>query len=89
MTSILEFLPMYKDNDNLLHDISVEKLHEELLKAMENIMLILPDISSKYEKIIFLGFHPVSLPPLIKYYKELKNTKILNLFYGMMIYILF
>ena len=73
MTSILEFFPEYKNNDNLLHDISVEKLHEELLKAMENIMLILPDISSKYEKIIFLGFHPVSLAPFIKYYKELKK----------------
>ena len=72
MTSILEFLPLY-NADNLLHDISVEKLHEELLKAMENIMLILPDISSKYEKIIFLGFHPVSLAPFIKYYKELKK----------------
>jgi hypothetical protein len=79
MTSLLEFLPQYKA-DNFLYDISVEQLHEELLKAMENIIPILPDISSKYEKIIFLGFHPVSLAPFIKYYMELKkyeNIKII------------
>ncbi len=73
ITSLLEFLPQYKDNDNFLHDISIEQLHEELMKAMENIIPMLPDISSKYEKIIFLGFHPVSFAPFIKYYKELKN----------------
>jgi hypothetical protein len=79
MTSLLEFLPHY-GQENFMHEVSIDQLHEELMKAMENIILILPDISSKYEKIIFLGFHPVSLAPFIKYYKELKkfsNIKII------------
>jgi hypothetical protein len=74
ITSVLEFLPQYNDlSDVLLHNISIEQINNELGEAIENIIAILPDISSKYEKIIFLGFHPVPFQPLIKYNKELKK----------------
>jgi hypothetical protein len=79
MISVLEFLPQY-NKERFMHDVSVEQLHIELMNAMENIIAILPDIAGKYEKIIFLGFHPVSLAPFIKYYTELKkyaNIKII------------
>jgi hypothetical protein len=71
MTSMLDFLPY--SNKELLHPISKEQVSEELMKAMENIMAILPDISEKYEKIIFLGFHPTPFQPFIRYNKELKK----------------
>jgi hypothetical protein len=71
MTSMLDFLPY--SNKELLHPISKEKVVEELMKAMENIVAILPDISGKYEKIIFLGFHPSPFQPFIRFNKELKK----------------
>ena len=78
MTSMLEFLPY--SNKELLHNISKEQVSEELMKAMENIVAILPEISGKYEKILFLGFHPTPFQPFIRYNKELKkysNVKII------------
>ena len=62
MTSMLEFLPY--SNKELLHNISKEQVSDELMKAMENIVAILPEISGKYEKILFLGSsfrHPLLL----------------------------
>ena len=71
MTSMLEFLSY--PNKELLHTISKEQVSEELMKAMDNIVTILPDIYQKYEKIIFLGFHPTAFQPFIRYNKELKK----------------
>ena len=71
MTSMLEFLPY--SNKELLHPIPKEQVSEELMKAMENIVAILPEISKKYEKILFLGFHPTPFQPFIRYNKELKK----------------
>ena len=74
ITSVLEFLPQYNDlSDVLFHNISIDQINEELEKAIENIIAILPEISGKYEKIIFLGFHPVAFQPFIRYNKELKK----------------
>ena len=74
ISSMLEFLPEYKDlSKELLYPISKEKVGDELMKAMENIVAILPEISGKYEKIIFLGFHPSPFQPFIRYNKELKK----------------
>ena len=71
MTSMLEFLPY--SNKKLLHPISKEQVSEELMQAMKNIVAILPEISGKYEKILFLGFHPTPFQPFIRYNKELKK----------------
>lgn len=71
MTSMLDFLSY--SNEELLYPISKELVGTELMNAMENIVAILPDISSKYEKIIFLGFHPTPFQPFIRYNKELKK----------------
>lgn len=74
ITSVLEFLPQYNDlSDVLFHNISIEQINNELGKAIENIIAILPDIYQKYDKIIFLGFHPVPFQPFIRYNKELKK----------------
>ena len=76
LTNMLEFLPEYKDlnkDKELLHPIPKEQVSDELMKAMGNIVAILPEISSKYEKILFLGFHPTPFQPFIRYNKELKK----------------
>jgi len=75
ITSMLEFLSEYKDlNDvQLLHPISKEQAGDDGMKAMENIIAILPNICHKYEKILFLGFHPTPFQPFIRYNKELKK----------------
>jgi hypothetical protein len=71
MTSMLEFLP--QTNEELLYPISKELVGIELMNAMENIVKILPNIYQKYEKIIFLGFHPTPFQPFIRYNKELRK----------------
>jgi hypothetical protein len=76
MTSMLEFLPEYKDKNlkkEFQFPILKEKVSEELMEAMKNIVAFLPDISVKYEKILFLGFHPLAFQPFIRYNKELKK----------------
>ena len=76
MTSMLEYLPQYKDKnlkEESLYPIPKDQISEELMIAMQNIMAILPDISLKYEKILFLGFHPMAFQPFIRYNKELKK----------------
>jgi hypothetical protein len=76
MTSMLEFLPQYSDKNfkvEFLWPISKEQISKEYIDAIINIIAVLPDISLKYEKILFLGFHPIAFEPLIQYYKELKK----------------
>jgi hypothetical protein len=75
ITSMLEFLPEYKDlsGGQLLHPISKEQAGDDGMNAMANIIAILPNICHKYEKILFLGFHPTPFQPFIRYNKELKK----------------
>jgi hypothetical protein len=74
ITSILDFLPQYNNlNDVLLHNISIEQIKNELVEAMGNIIAILPNISDKYKKVIFLAFHPVPFQLFIKFNKDLKK----------------
>ena len=76
MTCMLEYLPQYKDKnlkEDFLYSISKEQISEELMESMGNIVLDLPNISVKYDKILFLGFHPMAFQPFIRYNKEIKK----------------
>jgi hypothetical protein len=76
MTNMLEYLPQYKDKnlkEELQYSITKEQVSDELMEAMKNIVNDLPNISLKYDKILFLGFHPMAFQPFIRYNKELKK----------------
>ena len=74
LTPMLEYLPEY-NKKKMQFNISIEKMNEDLSKAIENILIILPEIVNKYDKIIFLGFHPTPFQPFIRHYKKIKKYK--------------
>lgn len=74
LTPFIEFIDDL-DNKKMLTNISKNLMDSYLLEAIEKILILLPDIVEKYEKIIFLGFHPKPFNPIQKYYDEIKKYK--------------
>jgi hypothetical protein len=72
LTPFLHYLPQY-NNKQMLYNIPKDKMAEDLFSAMEKIIKLLPEIINKYEKIIFLAFHPTPFQPFIRNIKILRN----------------
>jgi len=71
LTPFTQFIDI--DNTKMLFDIPKNKMAEHLYKAMDKITEILPNITQKYKKIIFLAFHPTPFQPFIRNHKILKK----------------
>lgn len=66
----IEFIPQL-DKNIMLIDENIPKLDEYFEIAMVNILSTLPSL--KYQKIIFLGFHPKPFNIIQKYYNDIKK----------------
>jgi len=70
VTPFIKYIP---DMKSMLININKPEMTNYLETAMKNILEELPTIYKKYEKIIFLGFHPIPFQPMQTHYDELKK----------------
>ena len=72
VTPFIDFVEKF-DKNKLLTDDPKTSLDPNFESAMLEILSHLPELSQKYEKIIFLGFHPKPFTPIHRHYKTLKK----------------
>lgn len=72
LTPFLHYLDQF-NNEKMLYDIPKNEMANHLFSAMDKIIEILPEISKKYDKIIFLAFHPTPFQPFIRNIKQLRK----------------
>jgi len=72
VTPFIEYVPDL-DKTIMMTDEPKINLDKHIETAMKNIIPDLPEITKKFEKIIFLGFHPKPFTPMQRHYKELKK----------------
>lgn len=61
------------DKNKMMIDEPKNNLDGYFDEAMKNIIEELPELTEKFKKIIFLGFHPKPFTPIQRYFKTLKK----------------
>jgi len=74
LTPFIQFVPDLNPNE-MMTQKSQDIINTYFDIAMTEIIKILPAISHKFTKIIFLGFHPIPFNIIQKYYTQIKNVK--------------
>lgn len=72
VTPFINYVPQL-DKNTMMTDDPKSSLDAHFETAMNEILLELPEVTEKFEKVIFLGFHPKPFTPIHRHYKKIKK----------------